>query len=70
MKTNEQYLCGLLLWIGISIGVIFAILFYIPFPISIPSITAFVLLNFHFRKKVIKRMNPMSGKFIKQLLLH
>jgi hypothetical protein len=51
-----------LLWIGISIGVIFAILFYTPFPLSIPlAITAFVLLNFHFRKKVIKRMNTKLG---------
>jgi hypothetical protein len=39
-----------------------AILFYTPFPLSIPlAIAAFILLNFHFRKKVIKRMNPMSG---------
>jgi hypothetical protein len=62
MNTNEQYLSGPLLWIGISIGLIFAILFYTPFPLSIPlAITAFVLLNFHFRKKVIKRMNTMFG---------
>ena len=62
MNTNEQYLSGPLLWIGISLGIIFAILFYTPFPLSIPlAITAFVLLNFHFRKKVIKRMNTMSG---------
>ena len=61
MNTNEQYLSGPLLWIGISLGVIFAILFYTPFPLSIPlAITALVLLNFHFRKKVIKRMNTMS----------
>ena len=62
MNTNDQYLSGPLLWIGISIGVIFAILFYTPFPLSIPlAITAFVLLNFHFRKKVIRRMNTMFG---------
>ena len=62
MNTNEQYISGPLLWIGISLGVIFAILFYTPFPLSIPlAITAFVLLNFHFRKKVIKRMNAMFG---------
>jgi hypothetical protein len=62
MNTNEQYLSGPLLWIGISLGIIFAILFYTPFPLSIPlAITAFILLNFHFRKKVIKRMNAMFG---------
>jgi hypothetical protein len=62
MNTNEQYLSGPLLWIGISIGVIFAILFYTPFPFSIPlAIIAFVLLNFHFRKKVIKGMNTKLG---------
>jgi hypothetical protein len=33
-----------------------------PFPLSIPlAITALILLNFHFRKKVIKRMNTMFG---------
>jgi predicted RNA-binding Zn-ribbon protein involved in translation (DUF1610 family) len=62
MNTNEQYLSGPLLWIGISLGIIFAILFYTPFPLSIPlAITAFILLNFHLRKKVIKRMNAMFG---------
>ena len=62
MNTNEQYLSGSLLWVGISLGIIFAILFYTPFPLSIPlAITAFILLNFHFRKKVIKRMNTMFG---------
>jgi hypothetical protein len=61
MNTNEQYLSGPLLWIGISLGFIFAILFYTPFPLSIPlAIIAFILLNFHFRKKVIRRMNSMS----------
>ena len=55
MNTNEQYLSGPLLWIGISLGVIFAILFYTPFPLSIPlPIAAFILLNFHFRKKLLK----------------
>jgi hypothetical protein len=62
MNTNEQYLSGPLLWIGISLGVIFAILFYTPFPLSIPlAIAAFISLNFHFRKKVIKRMYTMFG---------
>jgi uncharacterized paraquat-inducible protein A len=62
MNTNEQYLSGPLLWIGISIGVIFVILYYTPFPLSIPlAITAFVLLNFHFRKKVIKKLNTTFG---------
>jgi uncharacterized paraquat-inducible protein A len=62
MNTNEQYLSGPLLWIGISLGIIFAILFYTPFPLSIPlAITAFILLNFYLRKKVIKRMNGMFG---------
>jgi hypothetical protein len=55
MNTNEQYLSGPLLWIGISLGVIFAILFYTPFPLSIPlAIAAFILLKFHFRKKLLR----------------
>jgi hypothetical protein len=62
MNTNEQYLSGPLLWIGISLGVIFAIYFYTPFPLSIPlAITAFIFLNFYLRKKVVKRMNAMFG---------
>jgi hypothetical protein len=62
MSTNEQYLSRPLLWLGISLGVIFAIYFYTPFPLSIPlAITAFILLNFYLRKQVIKRMNTMLG---------
>jgi predicted RNA-binding Zn-ribbon protein involved in translation (DUF1610 family) len=61
MNTNERYFSGPLLWIGISLSVIFAILFYTPFPLSIPLAIAAFVLNFHFRKKVIKRMNTMSG---------
>ena len=62
MNTNEQYLSGPLLWIGVSIGVIFAFLFYTPFPLSMPlAITAFVLLNFYFRKKVVKKLNTTFG---------
>jgi hypothetical protein len=62
MSTNEQYLSRPLLWLGISLGVIFAIYFYTPFPLSIPlAITAFILLNFYLRKQVIKRMNTMFG---------
>jgi hypothetical protein len=62
MSTNEQYLSGPLLWVGISLGVIFAIYFYTPFPLSIPlAITAFILLNFYLRKQVVKRMDTMFG---------
>ena len=52
MNTNEQYLSERLLWIGISLGVIFAIYFYTPFPLSIPlAITAFHFLKLLFEKK-------------------
>ena len=62
MNTNEQYLSEPLLWIGISLGVIFAIIFYTPFPLSIPlAIIAFIFLNFYLRKKVVKIMNTMFG---------
>ena len=62
MNANEQYLFGPLLWIGISLGIIFAILFYIPYPLSIIlAIAAFILLNFYFRKKVINRVNKKFG---------
>jgi uncharacterized paraquat-inducible protein A len=62
MNTNEQYLFGRLLWIGISLGIIFAILLYAPFPLSIVlAITAFILLNFYIRRKVIQRVNTKFG---------
>jgi hypothetical protein len=62
MNTNEQYLFGRLLWIGISLGIIFAILLYSPFPLSIVlAITTFILLNFYIRRKVIKRVNTKFG---------
>jgi hypothetical protein len=65
MNTNEQYLSGPLLWIGISLGVIYAIIFYTPFPLSIPlAVIAFIFLNFYLRKKVVKRMNTMFGNTI------
>jgi uncharacterized paraquat-inducible protein A len=58
LSTNEPYLSGRLLWIGVSLGVMFAFLYYFPFPLSIlAAIAAFVLLNFYLRKKIINRMN-------------
>ena len=42
----------------ISLGISFAIIFYIPFALSIPLvIAAFILLNIYFRKKIVRRMN-------------
>jgi len=62
LNNNEEYLSGPLLWIGLSLGVVFAILFYAPFPLSIPlSIAVFILMNFYLRKMVIKRMNRIAG---------
>jgi uncharacterized paraquat-inducible protein A len=62
LSTNEPYLSGRLLWIGVSLGVIFAILYYFPFPLSIPlAVAAFLLLNFYLRRKIIKRMNMIFG---------
>jgi hypothetical protein len=62
VNTNEQYFFGPLLWIGISLGIIFGILFYTPYPLSIIlAIAAFILLNFYFRKKIIKRVNTKFG---------
>ena len=59
-SRNGLYFSEKLLWIGVSLGVIFAILYYIPFPVSIPvAVGAFIFLNFYFRKKVVKRMNTM-----------
>ncbi|MGB8033423.1 MAG: hypothetical protein WCF03_06335 [Nitrososphaeraceae archaeon] len=57
MNTNEQCLSGPLLWIGLSPGLIFAILFYNPLPFS--SHSSFILMNFYLRKRVIERMNTV-----------
>jgi hypothetical protein len=42
----------------ISLGIIFANIFYIPLALSIPlAIAAFILLNIYFRKKIVRRMS-------------
>jgi hypothetical protein len=63
LNTNEQYLSGPLLWIGLSLGVVFAVLFYAPFPLSIPlAVAGFVLTNFYLKKRLVKRMNMISDR--------
>jgi membrane protein implicated in regulation of membrane protease activity len=55
---DQEYLSQHLLWIGISIGIVFAILSYLPFPFSIPiSIASFFIIIFYLRKQVVKRIN-------------
>jgi hypothetical protein len=62
LTRNGQYFSERLLWVGVSLGIIFGILYYTPFPASVPiAIGAFFILNFYFRKKVVKRMNMMYG---------
>jgi 4-hydroxybenzoate polyprenyltransferase len=62
--NGEQYLSQHLLWIGISLGIVFAILSYVPFPFSIPiTIASFFIVIFYLRKKVVKRINKRVRMF-------
>jgi hypothetical protein len=59
--SGQEYLSDYLLWIGISLGIVFAVLSYVPFPFSIPlAIASFLFVIFYLRKKVIKRINSKS----------
>ena len=56
--SGQEYLSQYLLWIGISLGIVFAVLSFVPFPFSIPfAIASFFIVIFYLRKKVIKRIN-------------
>jgi hypothetical protein len=62
--NGEQYLSQHLLWIGISLGIVFAILSYAPFPFSIPiAIASFFIIIFYLRKKLVKRINSRARMF-------
>ena len=61
---DQEYLSQHLLWIGISFGIVFAILSYVPFPYSIPlAIASFVIILFYLRKRVVKRINRRARMF-------
>jgi membrane protein implicated in regulation of membrane protease activity len=60
---DQEYLSQHLLWIGISIGIVFAILSYLPFPFSIPiAIASFSIIIFYLRKQVVKRINSRARR--------
>ena len=62
--NDQEYLSQHLLWIGISIGIVFAILSYLPFPFSIPiAVASFFIIIFYSRKKVVKRINSRARMF-------
>jgi predicted RNA-binding Zn-ribbon protein involved in translation (DUF1610 family) len=62
--NGQEYLSQNLLWIGISLGIVFAILSYVPFPFSIPSaIASFFIVIFYLRKRVIKRIKNKARMF-------
>ena len=61
---DQEYLSQHLLWIGISFGIVFAILSYVPFPFSIPiAIVSFFIIIFYIRKKVVKKINSRARMF-------
>jgi hypothetical protein len=64
IMSNQEYLSQHLLWIGISLGIVFAILSYVPFPFSIPfAIASFFIVIFYLRKRVIKRIENKARMF-------
>ena len=62
--SSQEYLSQHLLWIGISLGIVFAILSYVPFPFSILfAIASFFIVIFYLRKRVIKRIKNKARMF-------
>ena len=50
------------MWLGISLGISFAISILLPFPFSIVAIIGiFILLNIYLRKKMTGRMGIRGG---------
>ena len=50
------------MWLGISLGISFAISILLPFPLSIVVIIGiFILLNLYMRKKMMARMGIGGG---------
>ncbi|HEY6164643.1 MAG TPA: hypothetical protein VIW25_07010 [Nitrososphaeraceae archaeon] len=61
MSNNKDFLLQQLMWIGISLGISFAVSWFIPFPYSLPIIMAvFILLSLYMRKRALRRMG-VSG---------
>jgi hypothetical protein len=64
IMSGQEYLSQHLLWIGVSLGIVFAILSYVPFPFSIPfAIASFFIVIFYLRKRVIKRIKNKTIMF-------
>jgi uncharacterized paraquat-inducible protein A len=61
--SGQEYLSQHLLWIGVSLGVVFAILSYVPFPFSISFAIASFFFIFYLRKRVIKRIKNKTIMF-------
>ena len=56
-SNNKQFLFNQLLWLGISLGLSFAISILLPFPLSlVVIIVVFIMLNFYMRKRMMRRM--------------
>ena len=56
-SNNKQFLFNQLLWLGISLGLSFAISILLPFPLSLVVIIGvFIMLNFYMRKRMMRRM--------------
>ena len=62
-SNNKQFLFNQILWLGISLGISFAISILLPFPLSLVVIIGvFIMLNFYMRKRMMRRMGS-GGMF-------
>lgn len=60
-NNNKQFALNQLIWIGISIGVSFAISRILPFPISLVAIIGvFLLLGFLMRSNAMRKIGMRS----------
>jgi cobalamin synthase len=61
-SNNKKFILNLILWLGVSLGISFAIAMILPFPISLVVIFGvFVLFNLYLRRKMMRKTGSMTG---------
>ncbi len=60
---NKKFILDQILWLGISLGISFAISMILPFPTSLVAIIGvFILLNIFMRRIMMKRTGVKSDE--------
>jgi hypothetical protein len=61
-SNNKRFILNQIVWLGISLGISFAIAMILPFPTSLVAIIGvFILLNIFMRRIMMKRMGVGGG---------